>query len=121
MVSDYVPQRTKPPLKDNTLPTFCCAPVALTESEVEYVVNCVRHIFPEHVVFQFNVTNTVPDQVLEDVHVGMQVSDPDAWEDVAVVPAASCKCNVPAVSYVCLRRTDPGNFAASTFNCSVRV
>lgn len=95
------------------------APVALTESEVEYVVNCVRHIFPEHVVFQFNVTNTVPEQVLEEVHVGMQVSDPDAWEDVAVVPADECKCNVPAVSYVCLRRTDPSNFAASTFNCSV--
>ena len=27
-------------------------PVELTESETEYVVNCVKHIFKEHVVFQ---------------------------------------------------------------------
>ena len=27
-------------------------PAALTESETEYVVTCVKHIFKEHVVFQ---------------------------------------------------------------------
>lgn len=27
-------------------------PVELTELETEYVVNCVKHIFPKHVVFQ---------------------------------------------------------------------
>jgi coatomer protein complex subunit gamma len=27
-------------------------PLALTETETEYVVTCVKHIFKEHVVFQ---------------------------------------------------------------------
>ena len=27
-------------------------PVELTESETEYVVRCVKHMFPKHVVFQ---------------------------------------------------------------------
>lgn len=95
------------------------ATVPLTESELEYLVTCVRHIYPEYVVFQFNITNTVPDQLLENVYVGMQVSDPENWDDVAVIPAESCKCNESAVSYVCLKRTNPGHFASSTFNCSL--
>ena len=27
-------------------------PVELTESETEYVVNCVKHVFNDHIVFQ---------------------------------------------------------------------
>lgn len=40
-------------------------PVALTEPETEYVVQVVKHVFDRHVVFQFNCTNTVNDQLLE--------------------------------------------------------
>jgi len=29
-----------------------CEPVELTESETEYVVHCVKHVFKEHVVLQ---------------------------------------------------------------------
>jgi len=32
-------------------------PVELTESETEYVVNCVKHVFAHHVVFQVRPTN----------------------------------------------------------------
>jgi len=28
------------------------SPVELTESETEYIVRCVKHTFPHHVVFQ---------------------------------------------------------------------
>lgn len=27
-------------------------PIELTESETEYVVSCIKHVLPEHVVFQ---------------------------------------------------------------------
>jgi len=30
-------------------------PAALTESETEYVVTCVKHIFKQHVVFQVSL------------------------------------------------------------------
>ncbi|CAN6544097.1 unnamed protein product [Malus baccata var. baccata] len=43
------------------------APVELTEPETEYAVNVVKHIFDSHVVFQYNCTNTIPEQLLEDV------------------------------------------------------
>jgi coatomer protein complex subunit gamma len=31
-------------------------PVQLTESETEYVVGCVKHLFKEHVVFQVSLS-----------------------------------------------------------------
>lgn len=43
------------------------APVELTEAETEYAVNVVKHIFDKHVVFQYNCTNTIPEQLLENV------------------------------------------------------
>lgn len=30
-------------------------PVELTESEMEYVVRCIKHIFAEHIVFQVSL------------------------------------------------------------------
>ncbi|KAK9479463.1 adaptin N terminal region-domain-containing protein [Lipomyces japonicus] len=44
-------------------------PVALTESETEYVITGVKHLFKQHVVLQYDVQNTLPDTVLEDVSV----------------------------------------------------
>lgn len=48
-------------------------PVELTESETEYVVTAVKHVFARHVVFQFDLANTLNDQVLEHVKVTFQV------------------------------------------------
>lgn len=44
-------------------------PVELTERETEYVVTAVKHVFTEHIVLQFNVTNTHSEVVLENVAV----------------------------------------------------
>lgn len=41
--------------------------VDLTEAEIEYGVSAVKHVYPKHVVFQFNCTNTIKEQVLEQV------------------------------------------------------
>lgn len=49
-------------------------PVELTELETEYVVQCVKHMFQDHVVLQFDCTNTLNDQVLENVHIDLEVS-----------------------------------------------
>lgn len=43
------------------------APVELTEAETEYAVNVVKHIYSGHIVFQYNCTNTIPEQLLENV------------------------------------------------------
>lgn len=49
-------------------------PIELTESETEYVVQCIKHVFRRHVVFQFDCTNTCNDHILEDVKVSLNVS-----------------------------------------------
>ena len=39
-----------------------CKPVMLTEEGLEYVVHCVKHVFEQHVLLQFNCTNTFKEQ-----------------------------------------------------------
>lgn len=52
----------------NMLFTFqSSAPFELTEPETEYAVNVVKHVYDGHIVFQYNCTNTIPEQLLEDV------------------------------------------------------
>lgn len=42
-------------------------PVELTEAETEYAVNVVKHIYDNYIVFQYNCTNTIEEQLLENV------------------------------------------------------
>ncbi|XP_039264916.1 coatomer subunit gamma-2-like [Styela clava] len=79
-------------------------PVELTESETEYVVSCVKHTFGKHIVFQFDCTNTLNDQVLESVTVQMEPSD--GFEVIAYVPCPSLAYNVPGVTYTCVAMPD---------------
>lgn len=58
-------------------------PQPLTESELEYLVDVVKHVFPGHVVFQFNVRNTVPEQVLLNVNIEMESPDEEVWQKVS--------------------------------------
>ncbi|CAG4929846.1 unnamed protein product [Parnassius apollo] len=54
-------------------PTFkTCEAVDLTESETEYRVRCVKHIFARHLVLQFECLNTLSDQLLEKVHIRLE-------------------------------------------------
>merc|ERR1719420_2101009 len=48
-------------------------PAQLTESETEYVVNCIKHVFAGHLVLQFDCTNTLNDQLLEGVTVHLEL------------------------------------------------
>jgi len=72
-------------------------PVELTESETEYTVSCIKHVFPGHVVLQFDCTNTLPDQLLEAVVVDMELGE--GWEEVAKVKAPTMQYNVSSTIY----------------------
>jgi coatomer protein complex subunit gamma len=83
---------------------FRSAPeVPLTETEMEYVVGCTKHIFEAHVVLQFSVLNTVDDQCLRDVSVDVQLAD-DSYDVQTVIPAPSAKYGEKASTYVVLAR-----------------
>nr|XP_033782638.1 coatomer subunit gamma-1 isoform X1 [Geotrypetes seraphini] len=82
-------------------------PVALTESETEYVIRCTKHTFTNHMVFQFDCTNTLNDQVLENVTVQMEPTD--GYEVVCCIPAKCLSYNQPSTCYtlVSLPEDDP--------------
>jgi coatomer protein complex subunit gamma len=80
-----------------------CAPAEVTESECEYVVTVVKHIFQEHLVFQFNVTNNMENQLLENVTVEMQ-PEGDAYEEEFSIPEASIAYGAQGSVYVCMSR-----------------
>lgn len=112
-------------------------PAQLTESETEYQVTCVKHIFTEHVVFQvtdaclsafrkiltffqFNVSNTLPDTVLEQVSVIMQPQSEDCGltEDF-IIPLPSLTASTsPSVVYVSFTRNE--QYALASFQCTLK-
>ncbi|KAI8063543.1 adaptin N terminal region-domain-containing protein [Gongronella butleri] len=96
-------------------------PVPLTESETEYVVHCVKHTYARHVVFQFNCTNTLNDQLLENVQMVMQPLDDVPLEPVIEIPAAKLEYNVPGVIYVAFEQLTPEeDLAVGAFSNTLR-
>ncbi|KAG9057734.1 coatomer subunit gamma [Serendipita sp. 407] len=95
-------------------------PIPLTESDTEYVVTCVKHIFKEHVVFQFNVSNTVPDSLLENVSVVMQPNGEGLTEDF-ILPAEKLDLSTgPQPVYVSFTRENPEEYTLGGFACTLR-
>ncbi|KAI6154021.1 coatomer subunit gamma [Pisolithus tinctorius] len=93
----------------------------LTESETEYQVTCAKHIFKEHIVFQFNVTNTLPDTVLEQVSVIMQPqADCGLTEDFIIPVPALMTSTSPGIVYVSFSRDNPEEYATGSFQCTLK-
>lgn len=103
-----------------------CPEVALTESEMEYVVSCVKHIFNDHIVLQFSVVNTIDDQRLRDVGVAVDISDEDLYTLENEIRAPIAKYGETSYCYVVLARvmneesdeTIPG--ANVTISCNLK-
>lgn len=90
-----------PGLEKYGVPFKSSAPLDLTESETEYVVKCIKHVFPEFVALQFKITNTLNDQQIEDVRVALESSESDV-SGAEVIPAKSIKFGTPGDSFVVL-------------------
>ncbi|KAK5148760.1 hypothetical protein LTR04_000548, partial [Oleoguttula sp. CCFEE 6159] len=95
--------------------------VELTESETEYVVSAVKHLFKEHVVLQFDIKNTLPDTILADVTVVATPSEGEdgsapALEEDFIIPAPQLKTDEPGTVYVSFKRTEGDlSFVAASF------
>ncbi|KAF7784185.1 hypothetical protein Agabi119p4_350 [Agaricus bisporus var. burnettii] len=97
-------------------------PVQLTENETEYQITCVKHIFSNHIVFQFNVSNTLPDTVLEQVSVIMQPTSEESGliEDFIIPLTSLTSSNSPDIVYVSFTRTEPDQYAMASFQCTLK-
>ncbi|XP_027488871.1 coatomer subunit gamma-2-like [Corapipo altera] len=95
---------------------WCSEPVQLTEAETEYFVRCVKHVFPNHIVFQFDCTNTLNDQLLERVTV--QVEPSDAYDVLCCIPAPSLAYNQPGMCYTLVRIPQDDPTAGTPWSCA---
>ncbi|KAK4452855.1 putative coatomer subunit gamma-2 protein [Podospora aff. communis PSN243] len=92
-------------------------PVELTEAETEYVVSVIKHIFKEHIVLQYEVKNTLPATVLENVSVVATPSDEEELEEVFIIQAEKLETDVPGKVYVAFHKVGgEGSLPISTFS-----
>eukprot|EP00039_Didymoeca_costata_P018561 m.333994 g.333994 ORF g.333994 m.333994 type:complete len:867 (-) comp17263_c0_seq1:57-2657(-) len=88
--------------------------IKLTEEELEYTCSCVKHVYAEHIVFQFNLNNTLNDQILENVKVTLNEFDES---ECIIIPAPEMKYNEPAVAYTAIA-VDPTD-TEQVFTCKL--
>ena len=113
--------------------------VELTESETEYVVSAIKHIFKEHIVFQvisplfdsqsvklkyeiwqFNVRNTIPDTILENVSMVVVPSGECGLTEDFILPAPALKAHEGGLIYVSFTRNSPEEYASGSFSNTLR-
>ncbi|MED6204125.1 hypothetical protein PIB30_006192 [Stylosanthes scabra] len=103
-LKNYEP--SEEPFDINAVPRESSAPVELTEAETEYAVNVVKHIFDKHVVFQYNCTNTIPEQLLEDVIVIVDASEAEEFSEVFSKPLRSLPYDSPRQTFVAFEKPE---------------
>lgn len=91
--------------------------VELTESEMEYVVTVVKHIFKEHIVFQYEIKNTLQATVLENVSVVATPSEEEELEEVFIIQAEKLPTDEPGKVYVAFKKVGgEGSMPVSSFS-----
>ncbi|XP_031636649.1 coatomer subunit gamma [Contarinia nasturtii] len=94
------------------------ASVQLTENETEYTVQCVKHCFNNHMVFQFDCVNTLSDQLLENVRV--ELVAPEGFIMRAVIPCAKLPYNETGSTYVIVEFPQDVSNSAATFGATLK-
>ncbi|CAL8071918.1 unnamed protein product [Calicophoron daubneyi] len=89
-------------------------PVELSEPDTEYVVTCVKHVYAKHLVLQYECTNTMSDQRLEDVTVEIDSGDSE-FEVLDCIAAPALQYNEPSNVYVLIQFPDDPTSYSATF------
>lgn len=95
-------------------------PVPLTENETEYVVNCTKHVFTNHIVLQFSVQNTIDNQRLDNVTVLVDDSDSEIFNASGEIACEGVKYGETKHCFTILERNVDVPLASSTFACELR-
>ena len=90
--------------------------IELTESETEYVVSAVKHIFEEHIVLQYEIKNTLPDTILEEVSIVATPSEDDeSVEEEFIIPVARLAADQPGTVYASFKKTGDTAYPTTSF------
>lgn len=104
-------------------PLLSSSPVVeLTESETEYVVSVIKHIFKSHIVLQYEIKNTLPETVLEEVSVVATPSEEgdEALEEEFIIPVAKLATDQPGTVYVSFKKTSESPYPVTSFTNVLR-
>lgn len=84
------------------------AAVSLTETEAEFVVTGIKHIFKDNIVLQFNITNTLPSVALDNVSVTCTQDDAESsgLEELFTLPIARLLPTEEGACYVSYQKQD---------------
>ncbi|KAK8230360.1 adaptin N terminal region-domain-containing protein [Phyllosticta capitalensis] len=80
--------------------------IELTEPTTEYVVTAVKHIFREHIVVQYNITNTLDDCALVDVTVEVMPQNGSDLEDGYVYSVPELRTQQSGAVYVRFKKAN---------------
>jgi len=94
------------------------APTELSEEETEYVVRCIKHVMPEHIILQFIIQNTVEDQRLVNCTVAIE-GDSQCFEVAGEVAAESIKYGETANAFTVVTRNPDEPLAPCNFECAL--
>jgi coatomer protein complex subunit gamma len=95
-------------------------PISLTEAETEYKVTCIVHLFQSHVVFEFKCTNTIEEQVLEDISVSMEmIEGVDFLAENSTISLDRMPLGDEGSTFVIFDRKE-GVFEQAKFSCILR-
>ena len=90
--------------------------IELTESETEYVVTVIKHIFKNHVVLQYEIKNTLADTVLEEVSmVATPSEDDEVLEEEFIIPMPKLVTGEPGTVYVSFKKIGDTSYPLTTF------
>ncbi|KAF8819240.1 coatomer gamma subunit [Cardiosporidium cionae] len=94
----------------------------LTEREAEYNVAVRKHFYKSVVVLEFSVTNTLPNQILENVEISLRGFDEENWYIIGSVPIKILSYDVTDYAYVVLGKVISTQLYASAelFQVSLR-
>lgn len=93
--------------------------IELTESETEYVVNVIKHIFKDHVVLQYEIKNTLPDTVLGEVSVIATPSEQSLEEDL-IFPVSKLPTDQPGTAYVSFKKVGNVAYPVTSFTNALK-
>lgn len=93
-------------------PAKSTEPVFLTESDNEYVVSVMKHVYPEHVVLQFKVKNIMDSLLFKNVTVVTNTEELEA-EPLYAIPIENINPGETQYAYVVLRYA-PDEFPSGT-------
>lgn len=92
--------------------------VELTEAESEFGVACIKHIYENHVVLQFNITNTLEGQWIDQISVELDLASTEWTEDFAV-PCGLLGTGATGVAFSCLTRPE-GTYALDSASATLK-